>query len=725
MLTAVIPIAIRAQEIPQNDGIGRAAGTKLERVEVNSRALSDVELRRQSKIAKQYFGREELDKYGDTTLPDLFKRLPGIDVQNGSPTLRGLSARYTQVLINGEPAPPGFSLDQMSPALVERIEIARTAVADQSTQAVAGTINIILKEAPSRAQNDLRATVEYYAEHPTTGFNYVWGQRKGGLSATLPLAYFEWHGIQNIRNERIMEGLDGNPSHAVQRGQAGFGGWFITAAPRLNWKLNDDETIGLNSYLRRIASYSHSSYANLILAGLPSLEDDSVGSGEGNTVNLNMSWNKVFTSERKLELKMGGLQTHSASQSSTFYRDTSTNELRPQRLSLGDVHERGLSQSGKLVELAGDAHTVSMGWDFDQRRREERRTVTERGILQTDSLEGESFAATLTRGAVYVQDEWEIAPFWSAYYGLRWEQIRTNSVLEVSTAPVRNTSAVLSPLLTLNYALDAKKRDIVRLSLARTYKAPELNQLLARPIINGLFPDITISNTELAPDRVGNSALRPELATGLDIAFEKYLSGSAFLSIGYFQREIRDLIRNVTTRMDVPYAKVPRWIAVPQNFSKAQTSGLEVEVKGRAGDLIPSLIDAKAPLNVRSALNLYWSKVDAVQLPNSRLENQQPWSALLSVDYRWQQVPLHAGATLTYRPGYAAQATPTTLYTTNLSRGFDLFAAWTINASSTLRFNARNIAPVETVTATYLPDGFQQSARLPSTIYGLSIELKL
>jgi iron complex outermembrane receptor protein len=56
-----------------------------------------------------------------------------------------LGAGYTQILINGVPAPQGFNLDQLSPS---QIEVPRASTAEQSTQAVAGTINIILKEAP-------------------------------------------------------------------------------------------------------------------------------------------------------------------------------------------------------------------------------------------------------------------------------------------------------------------------------------------------------------------------------------------------------------------------------------------------------------------------------------------------------------------------------------------------------------------------------------------------
>jgi iron complex outermembrane receptor protein len=97
---------------------------------------------------EQICGREELDRFGDTNALDLLRRLPGVNVGSGGPRKRGLGAGYTQILINGVPAPQGFNLDQLSPSQIERIEVPRASTAEQSTQAVAGTINIILKEAP-------------------------------------------------------------------------------------------------------------------------------------------------------------------------------------------------------------------------------------------------------------------------------------------------------------------------------------------------------------------------------------------------------------------------------------------------------------------------------------------------------------------------------------------------------------------------------------------------
>ena len=113
---------------------GPSAGAKLERVEITARQ-TDTELRRRASTAKQVYGREELDKFGDTNVADVLQRLPGVTMQGNSPRLRGLGAGYTLLMINGDPAPPGFALDQLDPSQVERIEVSKGPSASQSAQA--------------------------------------------------------------------------------------------------------------------------------------------------------------------------------------------------------------------------------------------------------------------------------------------------------------------------------------------------------------------------------------------------------------------------------------------------------------------------------------------------------------------------------------------------------------------------------------------------------------
>ena len=188
----------------------------IQRVEIVARQGS-TELRRAASVAKQIYGREELDRYGDTNVLDVMRRLPGVNVDSGGPRMRGLGAGYTQILIKGDPAPQGFNLDQLSPSQIERIEVLKAPTADQSAQAIAGTINIILKEAPRRSQRSLRLGVAT-GNRPLGNLNYSMSETMGSVSMALPVSLFEWDRQVRTEVERKMPGTNSQPAVSEQQG---------------------------------------------------------------------------------------------------------------------------------------------------------------------------------------------------------------------------------------------------------------------------------------------------------------------------------------------------------------------------------------------------------------------------------------------------------------------------------------------------------------------------
>jgi outer membrane receptor for ferrienterochelin and colicin len=135
-------------------------------------------------------GREELQRYGDSSLSGALKRQPGLSIAaSGEIRLRGLGAGYIQILIDGEPAPSGFAIDTLSPDLVERIEIQRSAQADASAQAVAGSINIVMRKSAGPARRSLKLGAERQAGATSPAATLQWTGRGSiasyGLNATL------------------------------------------------------------------------------------------------------------------------------------------------------------------------------------------------------------------------------------------------------------------------------------------------------------------------------------------------------------------------------------------------------------------------------------------------------------------------------------------------------------------------------------------------------------
>jgi iron complex outermembrane receptor protein len=600
--------------------------------------------------------------------------------------MRGLGAGYTQILINGDPAPQGFNLDQLSPSQIERIEVLRAPTADQSAQAVAGTINIILKEAPRSSQQSLRLGVSNGRDRPMANINYSISESKGPFNMSLPVSLFEWDRQTRTTIDRQMEGTDGKTAVSEQIGTATSWGWGYNIAPRFNFKFSDEQTLSIATFFQKGYWNFRNDFLNRAISGNPVFDDNSIQDGYWENRRGNLTWVNRFSPDQRIEIKAGFQQGRAAFDS----RNLRSGAL--QLNTVGSNQDDAITQSGKYSHLLGSSHSLTAGWDLENRDRLERRTTKDAaGNALLPSFEGQPFEAQVRRQAFYIQDEWEISPQWQLYLGLRNERIISESATTAS--PVRNESSVLSPLAHVTYKFNPKSRDMIRASLTRSYKAPGLNTLLARPQINGAFTNTNLTNTPLAPDRMGNPALTPELATGIDIAYENYLTNDGIFSIGIFHRNLTNVVRNVTELRTVSWANAPRWISQPQNFSDAVTSGIEFELRGRASDLMPKLLGTAKALNIRTSLSIYNSSIAALNGPNNRLDGQQPWSANFGFDQRITGLPLSIGGNFNYTPGYDTRQTEDLVLKRSSARSVDVFALMFL--SPTMSFRAAASAGVQ------------------------------
>jgi iron complex outermembrane receptor protein len=723
LLTASMSIWAQDSSVSGQTELGTAPQSSvIQRVEIVGRQGS-TELRRAASVAKQIYGREELDRYGDTNALDVMRRLPGVNVDSGGPRMRGLGAGYTQILINGDPAPQGFNLDQLSPSQIERIEVLRAPTADQSAQAVAGSINIILKEASRSSQKSLRLALSNGRDRPTANMNYSISESKGPFNMSLPVSLFEWDRQVRTKVDRRMEGTDGQPAVSEQIGTGTSWGWGYNIAPRFNFKFSDEQTLSIATFFQKGFWNYRTDYLNRAVSGNPVFDDNAIQDGYWENRRGNLTWVNRFSPDQRIEIKAGIQQGRSAFDS------------RNMRLGSMQLHTAGsnqndaITQSGKYSHLLGNAHSLTAGWDLENRERLERRSTTDgAGNALLPSFEGQPFEAQVRRQAFYIQDEWEISPQWQLYLGLRNERITSASA--TITSPVRNESSVLSPLAHVTYKFNPKSRDMIRASLTRSYKAPGLNTLLARPQINGAFTNTSITNTPLAPDRMGNPALTPELATGIDIAYENYLTNDGIFSVGIFHRNLTNVVRNVTELRTVSWATAQRYISQPQNFSDAVTSGLEFELRGRASDLMPTLLGTAKALNIRTSLSIYSSSVAALNGPNNRLDDQQPWSTNFGFDQRIAGLPLSVGGNFSYTPGYETRQTVDQLVKRSSTRGIDLFALMFLSPTMSFRAAAsagvQQFGPPNGINFTQYANGdYVRSDRYAKPQLNLSLDMRL
>jgi iron complex outermembrane receptor protein len=172
------------------------------------------------------------------------------------------------------------------------------------------------------------------------------------------------------------------------------------------------------------------------------------------------------------------------------------------------------------------------------------------------------------------------------------------------------------PLLHAVYRIPGHEKDQIRASLTKSYKAANIQDLIALPSSR--------LNSATRPDRTGNPNLKPELATGLDVAYEHYLGRAGILSASGFIRNIEDLIRRDITLQDTSTG--PRWVSTPRNIGHARTKGIELEAKFQLQELVADApaIDSAA---TTAASGPVWMTFPARTTASTRSPSRPPTSA--------------------------------------------------------------------------------------------------
>jgi iron complex outermembrane receptor protein len=709
LLAGVLPLVAAGQPAPAPEGAPppgtrtppappATPPTELAPVEVTGSRPDDTSERRQSTAAKIVIGREEIERFGDSTLGDVLKRLPGVTMQGragrgGAIRLRGLGSGYTQILLDGERVPPGFSLDSIPPDQIERIEILRAPTAETGARAIAGTINIVTRDGYRRRVNDVRLTLarENGALQPSASWTRNVSSGAWTINYSLSAYHFD-HDSSGVTTTVDTLPPDGTVTLLQQdSGRVRVRGEGVHATGRLQWR-SEGETDTVT--LTPIAFYNRgrSQRDGVLVQSIgvdPVPYDTSHGDADyaSSLLRLNGQWNHRLGSGGRVETRAGIGQSRQPSDS--VRTEQTGGALSRTLVDRKRTRDDSISGSTKLVETLREAHSLVAGAEIEAIRRNDMRTTTQDGAPLLTEF-GDTVSASSTRLAAYAQDEWTVTPNWAAHAGLRWEGIATRGTVGVDVPDARNRSSVWSPLLHAVWKPDPKGRDQVRISLTRSYRSPTLAQLIARPAVNLRYP-LPGANTPTQPDRAGNPDLRPELATGIDVALERYLAGGGLLSANVFRRDISNYMRNVTTLEDVSYGPVPRYVSRTQNIGKATTQGVELEAKFRLSEWF-----AEAPgIDVRSNLSFFQSRVREVPGPDNRLDQQPGRTANIGLDYRFRGLPLTLGGNLNHTPGYTTRISAEQIAYLGAKRVFDAYALWVFNPGVQLRLTASNLDPRE------------------------------
>jgi outer membrane receptor protein involved in Fe transport len=624
-------------------------------------------------------GRDAIMRQGDASLFDVLKRQPGITVdaspgKSPSIRMRGMDGGYVSILLNGVAAPSDFSLGSISPDLIERIEIQRVATAENSSQSVAGTINVILRRAGAvkgGAANEVKvgsALVHgYAAPHLVAQHSGRNGALAYGLTATLK------------RNSNPIEAIttEQGSQPALLRRTA----WtdhqvedMLELAPRMSWQPNAADTVTSQSYVRKRHMDNVKRESETTQLGTPTAFPRSFQTYETRPVHAyaDVAWTRKLDAGARFSVKLSGFYSTRDAAFEYLGMNQDADLLELHNVASGPS-EREWTFNGTWRRPLWGNHALAAGWEFGRKQRteyrRERQTNAAGALLLVSD---ENYRATVSRSAFFIQDEWDINPAWSAYIGLRREALHTSGEGNADV-PVDVDAGTWSPVFQTLFkperaAGDTGPRDQFRLAISRTYKAPNIIQLMPRRYT------VDNNNSAVNPDQQGNPKLRPELAFGVDIAWERTFGTGAMVSISAFHKRIRDI-----TLLGIDKSNGV-WTSMPGNQGSATVRGIELEGTAKLG-----------PLATRANLARNWSRVDRVPGPDNRIAGQAAYSGNVGLDYVSAAKRIDLGGTLTYRGRVANRSSAQRMTDDAPRRQLDLYALWKRDATSRLRLSVTDL----------------------------------
>ena len=649
---------------------------EIQKIEVKGAAQA-YNPRRDDTASKIIVSSEEIKRYGDTSIGDALKRVPGVSVGAGGRDirLRGLGNGYTQILLNGEKAPAGFNIESIAPDNIERIEVIRAASAEFSTQAIAGTINIVLKKAVQVAQREFKTGAGRASDFHNVFANLQLSDKEGNFSYSVNAN--AWKVFFNRHNESddtlvaptgalLMRHRTLLHDHGQPRG--------VDLSPRLNWTLDNGDTLTSQSFINHNVFRSAIERQIDTLAGQP-LHYDGIGVGNlsrNSFARSDLTWVHKFGEGAKLDAKIGG----QAMRSNGTWRERDDQGGQPalQHDVFSGVREQGMSSTGKYSQPLLTDHALAVGWDIGYANRRDWRDQRDTYLAtQTPDNKDEGYAARVRRAAVYAQDEWNLKPNWSVYAGMRWEGIQTRSS-GAGFAPVDSRSSVWSPLLQTLYKL-ANGKDQLRAALTRTYKAPQTGNLSGRRFTS-------TNNTQTDPDWIGNPHLKPELSTGFDASYEHYWGEGGLLSAAVATRNIDNF-----TRRSVLLDDTGRWVSTLTNNGHATVRSLDLEAKFP----LKAVMEGAPNLDLRANVSRNWSRVDAVPGPHNRLDQQVPLTANLGADYKTPDGVWSLGGSLNLKAGGLVRVDSNQTSYSLMTRSLEMYLVWKMDQQTQLRLSGWNL----------------------------------
>lgn len=570
------------------------------------------------------YGTEYFQRFEPLTAGDALKRVPSVTflsdvIESDGPRLRGLPPGYTQILINGERVPGGqadrsFFLDRIPAELISRVEIVRSNSARRTGDAVAGSLNIVLRDGYQLDGGYVRGGALYYDDEEfEPSFGAVFGGQVGPGRLLVGGNFQGRHNPKLKSSLRYSDSPENNPNFATddfdnredQTDTRDGKDYSVNATYEIDGGDTNFQIRGF--YVRTDRTEDERSYEY----NDPTAVNGPVrnGAASGNLLTDNANVNEIdqenFTIDGKLshEWSAGktslrvGYANFTEKQRETEYEidfDRATPRF------TGDLTHVDIDDSeftAKLehtVDLTDEVKLVFGGFYQDKDRdssilavRSRFNVASARNWNQFERNPTElstGFPALVPEpGGVNTIEERRIDGFalvegrnggfsWEA--GLRYETTDLN--INDATAPgaggLGNDYEKLLPSASFKY--DITDRDRIIGSVARTNRRPEFN-----------FISPALLEAELGDnDLLGNPGLDPETAWGFDLGYERRIGRGGIVGINFFYRDVQNLIELTNTGVEGSEGE-GTFVFQPLNVGDGKVYGVEFDISTDLGFL--------------------------------------------------------------------------------------------------------------------------------------------
>lgn len=568
---------------------------------------------------------EFFQRFEPLTAGDALKRVPSVTflsdvIESDGARLRGLPPGYTQILINGEKVPGSnadrsFFLDRIPAELIDRVEIVRSSSARRTGDAVAGTLNIKLRDGYELDGGYLRAGGLYFDDkelEPSVG-----GVFGGALGPGRFLIGANFQGRHNPKKKfslRYSDSPENNPDYATddfdnredQRDTRDGKDYSVNATYDIKGDTTDFSINGFYVHTDRVEDersfeYDDATAINGPVRATPAgnLTVDNANVARINQDNYSVNGKLAHRwSLGETSLKVG-LSQFDEDRFETEYEvefdralprftgDQTRSAIKDKEFSVKLEHEVALGEDAKLVfggfwqdkdrstailEAPRDRYnlTVADRQGYDQFNRNTTEFVRTFGAfvpavgglnrIEEERLDG--FVLVEGRSGAFA---------WEA--GVRYETTDL-TIYDLTPPATRFTNDYEEFLPSASFKFDVGSGGRITASVARTSRRPEFN-FLSPALLEAEYGD---------NDLLGNPLLDPETAWGFDLGYEQRLGRSGIAGVNIFYRKVNDLIE-LTNTGDEGSEGDGTFIFQPQNVGDGKVYGIEFDLSTDLGFL--------------------------------------------------------------------------------------------------------------------------------------------